>query len=166
MTAAPQRTCIGCRKVRPKAALLRLVRYADGRVDVDDGGGVEGRGAYVCTAVECMEKTGHSSFTVNTLPQDWTFVSEEQVNQSYRILIDLACKAQDAGLKGKFALEKEQMLTELRKCRSSHHALVVEATAKVRVGDPSDSRTRSRSSRMSRARSGITRPSVILSPGP
>ena len=30
MTAAPQRTCIGCRKVRPKAALLRLVRGTDG----------------------------------------------------------------------------------------------------------------------------------------
>ena len=56
MTAAPQRTCIGCRKVRPKAALLRLVRHADGRVDVDDGGGVEGRGAYVCPDPGCLAK--------------------------------------------------------------------------------------------------------------
>ncbi|HEX9417735.1 MAG TPA: YlxR family protein, partial [Methylomirabilota bacterium] len=42
MTAAPQRTCIGCRKVRPKAALLRLVRGADGRVDVDNSGAARG----------------------------------------------------------------------------------------------------------------------------
>ena len=55
MTAAPQRTCIGCRKVRPKAALVRLVRGADGRVQVD-GGRAEGRGAYVCPDPGCLGK--------------------------------------------------------------------------------------------------------------
>ena len=56
MTVAPQRTCIGCRKVRPKAALLRLVRGTDGRVDVDDGGRARGRGAYVCPDSGCLGK--------------------------------------------------------------------------------------------------------------
>ena len=56
MTAAPQRTCIGCRKVRPKAALVRLVRGADGRVHVDEGGRAEGRGAYVCPEPGCLGK--------------------------------------------------------------------------------------------------------------
>jgi hypothetical protein len=56
VTAAPQRTCIGCRKVRPKAALLRLVRGADGRVDVDDGSRARGRGAYVCADPGCVGK--------------------------------------------------------------------------------------------------------------
>ena len=59
MTAAPQRTCIGCRKVRPKAALVRLVRGADGRVHVDDGGRAEGRGAYVCPDPGCLGKALH-----------------------------------------------------------------------------------------------------------
>ena len=56
MTAAPQRTCIGCRKVRPKASLVRLVRGADGRVHVDDSGRVEGRGAYACPDSGCLGK--------------------------------------------------------------------------------------------------------------
>ena len=56
MTAAPQRTCIGCRKIRPQAALLRLVRGADGRVHVDSGGRAEGRGAYVCPDPACLGK--------------------------------------------------------------------------------------------------------------
>ena len=56
MTAAPQRTCIGCRKVRPKAALLRLVRSAEGRVDVDKSGAARGRGAYVCPDPGCLGK--------------------------------------------------------------------------------------------------------------
>lgn len=56
MTAAPQRTCIGCRKVRAKATLVRLVRGADGRVRVDNGGRAEGRGAYVCRDPGCVGK--------------------------------------------------------------------------------------------------------------
>ena len=56
MTAAPQRTCIGCRQKRPKVTLLRLVRGADGRVQVDDGGRAEGRGAYVCPDSGCLGK--------------------------------------------------------------------------------------------------------------
>ena len=56
MTAAPQRTCIGCRQTRPKAALLRLVRGADGRVQIDDSGRAEGRGAYVCPDPDCLGK--------------------------------------------------------------------------------------------------------------
>ena len=56
MTAAPQRTCIGCRRKRPKVTLLRSVRGVDGRVQVDDGGRAEGRGAYVCPDSECLGK--------------------------------------------------------------------------------------------------------------
>jgi len=60
VTAAPQRTCIGCRKVRPKAALLRLVRAADGRVEVDEGARAAGRGAYVCPDAECLSQALHA----------------------------------------------------------------------------------------------------------
>ena len=56
MTREPQRTCIGCRAVRDKTALLRLVRAADGRVAVDRRGAASGRGAYVCAELECLKK--------------------------------------------------------------------------------------------------------------
>lgn len=56
MRGAPQRTCIGCREIRPKAALLRLVRDEDGRVKADRDGGASGRGAYACPTVECLAK--------------------------------------------------------------------------------------------------------------
>ena len=54
MKREPQRTCVGCRQVRPKAQLLRLVRRADGIVAVDRAGTAPGRGAYVCAAAECV----------------------------------------------------------------------------------------------------------------
>jgi uncharacterized protein len=56
VTAAPQRTCIGCRQKRAKVTLLRLVRGTDGRVHVDDSGRAEGRGAYVCLDPDCLGK--------------------------------------------------------------------------------------------------------------
>ncbi len=51
----PQRTCVACRKVRPKRELIRLVRSSSGRVEVDTGGKETGRGSYLCQAQECWE---------------------------------------------------------------------------------------------------------------
>ena len=51
----PQRTCTACRKVKAQHELIRLVRIADGSVEVDTGGKKAGRGAYLCPARECWE---------------------------------------------------------------------------------------------------------------
>ena len=51
----PQRTCVACRKVRPKRQLIRLVCSSNGSVEVDTGGKKVGRGAYLCRAQECWE---------------------------------------------------------------------------------------------------------------
>ena len=80
--------------------------------------------------VEIKEKTGLSSFTVNTLPRDWSYLSEEQVRDTYKGLLELAAKAQNIALGTKLAAEEERNVSEVRKARSSHHALIVEATVK------------------------------------
>jgi hypothetical protein len=80
--------------------------------------------------VDCTRRTGHSSFSVATLPQDWAWVSAEKVEESYRTLIDLAGKAGHRGLQARFDQERRQTLDEIRKVRSTHHALVVDATAR------------------------------------
>lgn len=51
----PQRTCVACRRVKPKRELVRLVRNADGSVAVDTTGKKAGRGAYLCPVVACWE---------------------------------------------------------------------------------------------------------------
>jgi uncharacterized protein len=53
---APARTCLGCRRVRPKASLVRLSRGADGAVGMDRAGTARGRGAYVCAEAPCIER--------------------------------------------------------------------------------------------------------------
>jgi predicted RNA-binding protein YlxR (DUF448 family) len=49
----PSRTCVACRKERPKGQLVRLVRAADGTVQVDPTGKLNGRGAYLCEDPAC-----------------------------------------------------------------------------------------------------------------
>lgn len=50
----PLRTCLGCRRTRPQAELLRLVRTPDGRVRPDHARRAGGRGAYVCRREACL----------------------------------------------------------------------------------------------------------------
>jgi hypothetical protein len=80
--------------------------------------------------VDCLAKYGNSSYAVATVPQNWAWVSEEKVTESYNLLIDLAARAKDQGLQARFRHERDAMLTDLRRVRSTHHALVVEATAR------------------------------------
>ncbi len=51
----PERSCVACRKVRPKRHLVRLVRTPDGGVEVDITWRKPGRGAYLCPARECWQ---------------------------------------------------------------------------------------------------------------
>jgi predicted RNA-binding protein YlxR (DUF448 family) len=47
---------VGCRQVRPRAALVRLVRAGDGTVTVDERGRMAGRGAWICANGPCVER--------------------------------------------------------------------------------------------------------------
>lgn len=51
----PQRTCVGCREVLPKRAMIRIVRTAQG-VQIDPSGKLAGRGAYLHDRRECWER--------------------------------------------------------------------------------------------------------------
>ena len=56
MKKIPQRTCLGCNEAKPKNELIRIVKQSDGKIFVDKTGKAEGRGAYICNNVECLEK--------------------------------------------------------------------------------------------------------------
>lgn len=51
----PQRTCIGCRKIRSKRQMVRLVRTREGQLVIDETGKRNGRGAYLCRQRSCWE---------------------------------------------------------------------------------------------------------------
>lgn len=50
-----QRTCMGCNLKKDKKELIRLVFNKKGELFVDKTGKAEGRGAYICTNIKCLE---------------------------------------------------------------------------------------------------------------
>ena len=59
--AGPQRTCVACRRVQPQPGLIRVVRTAAGLLEVDDGRGRAGRGAYLCRRLQCLNESTRRS---------------------------------------------------------------------------------------------------------
>ena len=51
-----QRTCIGCNEKKDKKELIRIVRNKEGKVQIDKTGKMQGRGAYICLKIECLDK--------------------------------------------------------------------------------------------------------------
>lgn len=66
----PQRQCLGCREMKPKKELIRVVRSPEGTVSVDLRGKASGRGAYVCPNRECLKRAIKSRALARTLDTD------------------------------------------------------------------------------------------------
>ena len=56
----PMRQCVGCREMKPKKELIRVVRSPEGQVSLDFRGKLPGRGAYVCPNPACLAKAKKS----------------------------------------------------------------------------------------------------------
>ena len=52
----PMRQCLGCREMKPKKELIRVVRSPEGEISLDFKGKASGRGAYVCPDPRCLKK--------------------------------------------------------------------------------------------------------------
>ena len=56
----PQRQCLGCREMKNKRDLIRVVRSPEGEISLDFKGKKPGRGAYVCPDAGCLAKVRKS----------------------------------------------------------------------------------------------------------
>ncbi len=52
----PIRMCIGCREMKPKKELIRIVKSPEGEISIDLRGKKPGRGAYICRDSVCLDK--------------------------------------------------------------------------------------------------------------
>ncbi len=52
----PMRMCVGCRQMKEKRELIRVVRSPEGDISLDPTGKKSGRGAYVCRRGDCLQR--------------------------------------------------------------------------------------------------------------
>ena len=77
----PMRMCVGCREMKPKMQLLRVVKPQDGEAYIDRKGKAPGRGAYVCDQIECLRKAQKSRALERTLDTKIDAAVFEQLEQ-------------------------------------------------------------------------------------
>ena len=72
----PMRQCVGCREMKEKRSLIRVVKSPEVEVSLDFKGKLPGRGAYVCPSGECLKRARKSralerAFSAPLPPEVW-----------------------------------------------------------------------------------------------
>lgn len=85
MKKIPQRTCIGCGEKKNKKELIRVVKDKEEKISIDRTGKANGRGAYLCDNIECLEKAIKTKKLARTFEMD----IEQEIYESLRgVMID------------------------------------------------------------------------------
>ncbi len=80
----PVRMCIACREGKPKRDLIRVVKNKEGVVSVDTTGKAQGRGAYLCPSLECLDKAKKTKALSRALEIDMT---QEMYDEIKRVIL-------------------------------------------------------------------------------
>jgi hypothetical protein len=85
MKSMPQRTCMGCNSKKDKAEFIRIVKNQNGEINIDRTGKMQGRGAYICDDINCLEKVIKSKRLERVLK---TKISDDIYNKLRGVIID------------------------------------------------------------------------------
>lgn len=80
-----QRTCMGCNQKKDKKDLIRIVKNKENEIKIDRTGKQEGRGAYICDNIKCLEKVIKSKRLERTLD---TKISQEIYESLRGVILD------------------------------------------------------------------------------
>lgn len=84
MKKIPQRTCMGCNEKKNKKELIRIVKNKENDISIDLTGKLEGRGAYICNNVKCLDKVVKSKRLEKMLDSK---ISEDVYNKLRGVII-------------------------------------------------------------------------------
>lgn len=85
MKNLPQRTCMGCNSKKDKKDLIRIVKNKEEVISIDKTGKANGRGAYICNELECLEKAIKSKRLEKVFE---TKISEEIYENLRGVIVD------------------------------------------------------------------------------
>lgn len=81
----PLRQCVGCREMKAKKEMIRVIRTPEEEVVLDANGKKNGRGAYVCFSLPCLQKARRSKGLERslkiTIPEEIYERLEEEMRQ-------------------------------------------------------------------------------------
>ena len=81
----PQRLCLGCRTLKNKRELLRVVRTPQGEIELDSSGKKAGRGAYICPNPDCwqmaLKSKGFEKSLRTSIPADIMQLLKEKLEE-------------------------------------------------------------------------------------
>ena len=83
----PQRMCVGCREMKNKKELIRIVRTPAGDIEIDPTGKKSGRGAYICPDQTCFDKAMQAKRLQKSLERE---IPVEIIDKIRQKLIDIA----------------------------------------------------------------------------
>ncbi len=87
MKHIPERTCIVCRRQRPKSELIRIVKTPTDEIALDIGARLPGRGAYICRDGECAENLAKKRALDRTFKTQVSTETYGRILQEYAELI-------------------------------------------------------------------------------
>ena len=81
----PQRQCVGCREMKEKRELIRVVKSPEDEISLDFRGKKPGRGAYVCPNAACLKKARKSralerAFSAQIPPEVYDALEQEMAS--------------------------------------------------------------------------------------
>lgn len=81
----PLRQCAGCREMKAKNELVRVVRSPEGEISLDFRGKAPGRGVYVCPDLTCLQRAQKARALERSLntaipPEVYAALEERMVN--------------------------------------------------------------------------------------
>ncbi|NLB88740.1 MAG: YlxR family protein [Syntrophomonadaceae bacterium] len=77
----PQRMCVGCREMKNKKELIRIVRNSEGALELDTTGKKPGRGAYICPNVDCFNQAIKSKSIQKALEKELPTELQEEIKK-------------------------------------------------------------------------------------
>ena len=80
----PVRLCVACRQPKAKKELLRIVKSPEGFLKLDTTGKAQGRGAYICPEIECLDKAKKTKALERALDYPLT---DELYNEIKRVIL-------------------------------------------------------------------------------
>ena len=81
--SVPTRMCVGCRDMKPKKEMLRIVKTAAGEIHLDFSGKASGRGAYICDNEECLKKLSKYKLLNKTFAADVPIEVYEAIGEEF-----------------------------------------------------------------------------------